>query len=1518
MNSLTIRSIENDVITITDERLLSLTWNDAITSNDSFDIGSVIVNQLSFEIVNFDGLYDDFEFYQANVVFTHDSQLICTTVIDKCVNNNGVLDITAFDYLSKADVEFDELQVTLPTNAAALMTEVCRQCGLTLLTRSFSNGTYPITRFKDNVKYSCRAVMGYIAQIAGCWVKADANGRIVLDWYDKTGQPVKAITNVSDTDVFGYDITITGLSVKASGITSDYGETVTAGTDVYMLKITDNPLIVENTAQDVLNGIKDKIIGLTFRPLSCAYISDWTLKPGQKVTVTARGNTYTCYVNSIDNKVIGSGNISCEAARPSKMKMESQTAKTEAIARDITERHLSVYNLAMNNFTDLMSSALGLYHTEIIEQNGSTTHYWHNEEDLEDSQIQYKFSVDGFGVSHDYGQTWIAGIDAQGNILATVLTAIGVEASWVKVSDDVTLVAELNNLQDQIDNNIQTYSGTAVPTTSNYPANTWSEFDSHIGDLYYISSGTKQGYCYRFMKNGNVYGWTLIKDTDLTTVLNALTVNGQIAQLVDYSTTTQMQGYVDTSISGLSSVYSTKTEVNAQLSSVERENLTPYPYSNVTGRVHLGITYTVNADGSITANGTATGLSSFYIRARGTEPYWYLKEGTYELSGCPSGGSLTTYCLALQGLSSEGTGTENLALDYGSGRTCTIDSAKASRPKQMVIHIYNGTTVNNLTFYPMLEKGTIAHEYVPSVSTPTNTYNSLVENVSRIDQTATGISTRVSATEQQIITTNQNLATTNQNLAENVSRIDQTSSQISTRVTATEQQVITASYRNLISYPYYNANSHTYNGITYTVNADGSVTANGTATANSSFIFKTRSRSDWFLGQGSYIVSGCPSGGASNKYCMVITGSKADGTSETFAVDFGDGATFTIDSATSLRAKQAHIFIANGQTVNNLTFYPMLEEGSVAHKYEPTTQSNITLANGDNTSTTYENLITYPYLRASGYTHRGVTFTVNSDGSVTAVGTPTASTPAFELTDRNVFILPKGTYTLHPHSSNGNIGISIYFYDKTDKTAQYTGGGSGIIQASTSTYVWTTQDGGGSGIVGGFNVPKTFTINDDAYCYVHVRTAYQADPTLSINGTVYPMLERGMTAHSYQPTPTSQSSVGNRMTTAESSIIQNATDITAKVGKTGGTSSSFGWTLTDSQWTLQSNNETVLKANSSGLEVSGKVTASSGTIGGWTIGQVGNSKGLYSDYGNYRTFIQPVAPSSGGDTWVFSAQVKENNAYYGKFYVTAKGDVYNKGKFVSDTGGSFKSYGTADFYNGLNVFRGSGVYMTACELYLGYYKNSDGTYDYPTINMNGGNMRLWSAYATGGGTRYPTFTVDGGLNCGRGSSTSDGLYANCSGYFVYGVNTSSDRRLKKDIQDLTSELALTLLNNLNPQTFRFIEDDEENNKLKVGFIAQDVIKVLKDNNLDESLFVEEYKKPDTEERYYSLSYDDFIGILWKGWQEHEEKITEQENIIKEQQAKIDSLEQRLQAIENLLNDSDYALEEKLRKRGIEI
>lgn len=104
-----------------------------------------------------------------------------------------------------------------------------------------------------------------------------------------------------------------------------------------------------------------------------------------------------------------------------------------AIADTISSTHITQYDLQMQNLTSIMTNGLGLFKTEIIAENGSTLFYLHNKPNLSDSKIQWTMRDNAFAVSTDYGQTWNAGFDSSGNAILNILSAVGINADWVKV-----------------------------------------------------------------------------------------------------------------------------------------------------------------------------------------------------------------------------------------------------------------------------------------------------------------------------------------------------------------------------------------------------------------------------------------------------------------------------------------------------------------------------------------------------------------------------------------------------------------------------------------------------------------------------------------------------------------------------------------------------------------------------------------------------------------------------------------------------------------------------------------------------------------------------------------------------------------------------------------------------------------------------------------------------------------------------------------------------------------------------
>ena len=122
------------------------------------------------------------------------------------------------------------------------------------------------------------------------------------------------------------------------------------------------------------------------------------------------------------------------------------------------------------------------------------------------------------------------------------------------------------------------------------------------------------------------------------------------------------------------------------------KNLIRYPYVQTTKTVN-GITFTDNGDGTITANGTATADAVFEIPAFTVEA-----KVQYFISGCPAGGSLSTYYFQMRGFTQDVGRGAKIRSSYGFTNTFEIVIRK-------------GTAADSLVFKPQLEEGTAATEY---------------------------------------------------------------------------------------------------------------------------------------------------------------------------------------------------------------------------------------------------------------------------------------------------------------------------------------------------------------------------------------------------------------------------------------------------------------------------------------------------------------------------------------------------------------------------------------------------------------------------------------------------------------------------------------------------------------------------------------------------------------------------------------------------------------------------------------
>lgn len=363
------------------------------------------------------------------------------TVID-AVYPGDVIEITAYDDMYKADQIFTS-HSSFPTSAQTLLNEVCGSCDITLGSATFRNNNFQIQQAPEGK--TGRQVIGYIAQIAAGNAVISPQGRLIIKSYDvnfpegenpsaseiESESGIHIISQyIDDPTISVDDVTITGVSTNIENEDSGEDEIYLSGSDDYSIKI-DNPLIVGHE-KNAVDMIAQSIIGIKMRPFSGNFMPDPTIEfMDLAYLIDKKDNAYQTIVTAHNFTYLGSSALECGAESPARFgEYYSDASEVYQKAKDQIRKNKTQWEQAIENLTNQVANASGFYVTEEEQSDGSVIAYMHNKPTLEESNYVWKMTSESISVSTDGGEHWNGGITVNGEVIATIMSTIGINFDW--------------------------------------------------------------------------------------------------------------------------------------------------------------------------------------------------------------------------------------------------------------------------------------------------------------------------------------------------------------------------------------------------------------------------------------------------------------------------------------------------------------------------------------------------------------------------------------------------------------------------------------------------------------------------------------------------------------------------------------------------------------------------------------------------------------------------------------------------------------------------------------------------------------------------------------------------------------------------------------------------------------------------------------------------------------------------------------------------------------------------------
>lgn len=272
---------------------------------------------------------------------------------------------TCYDRMSAFDRSADPwlAGVEYPLPLSGLLESLCAFCGVELTKGQMLNGDFLVRRNFSGAGLTCREILSWIAEAAGCFGEITTEGKLRMGFYRPTGTVIRRNTSVRVADHQVKEID--KLQIRANQ--NDIGVIVGTGTNAYVIQ--GNPLLAaaeDAELRPVAEQLFQRMQGIIYTPLEVEFYAGSALcEVGDIVAVETSRGQYTAYVttvvtNGVKTTVSSVGEESREKLQSVNRSLLYLRGRTNELTRTIEETVSRLYDAETGDISILRQTAASL------------------------------------------------------------------------------------------------------------------------------------------------------------------------------------------------------------------------------------------------------------------------------------------------------------------------------------------------------------------------------------------------------------------------------------------------------------------------------------------------------------------------------------------------------------------------------------------------------------------------------------------------------------------------------------------------------------------------------------------------------------------------------------------------------------------------------------------------------------------------------------------------------------------------------------------------------------------------------------------------------------------------------------------------------------------------------------------------------------------------------------------------------------------------------------------------------